>query len=220
MAVIIGRIIWVFPGAYVPRWLSKGIREREPDTNIRLVTLVSWSGMRGVVSLAAAMALPLTLANGELFANRNLIIFLTFCVIFSTLVIQGLSLRPLIRLLKVKSDNREHEQEQATRVQIAGKIIEKIEEDYSLRLSDEVLNQVKTKYEIRIQRLRNDQAEGKLKEEQIAEFHAVQQELISTERNFIIQMRKQGKISDEVLRKIEYELDLEEVRLVLEKDKY
>ncbi|MCZ8354364.1 MAG: Na+/H+ antiporter [Cyclobacteriaceae bacterium] len=220
LAVIIGRIIWVFPGAYVPRWLSRGIREREPDTNIRLVTLVSWSGMRGVVSLAAAMALPLTLANGELFANRNLIIFLTFCVIFSTLVIQGLSLRPLIRLLKVKSDNREHEQEQATRVQIAGKIIEKIEEDYSLRLSDEVLNQVKTKYEIRIQRLRNDQAEGKLKEEQIAEFHAVQQELISTERNFIIQMRKQGKISDEVLRKIEYELDLEEVRLVLEKDKF
>jgi len=164
------------------------------------------------------MALPLTLANGELFANRNLIIFLTFCVIFSTLVIQGLSLRPLIRLLKVKSDNREHEQEQATRVQIAAKIIEKIEEDYSLRLTDEVLNQVKTKYEIRIHRLRNDQAEGKLKDEQIAEFHAVQQELLTTERNFLIQLRKQGKISDEVLRKIEYELDLEEVRLVLEKE--
>ena len=77
VAVIIGRIIWVYPGAYIPR-LSRKIREREPEVNLKLVTIVAWSGMRGVVSLAAALALPLTIADSQDFPNRSLIIFLTF----------------------------------------------------------------------------------------------------------------------------------------------
>jgi monovalent cation/hydrogen antiporter len=217
LAVIVGRIIWVYPGAYIPRWLSKKVREREPDTNIRLVTVVAWSGMRGVVSLAAALALPLTIEGDEPFPNRDMIIFLTFSVIFSTLVIQGLSLRPLIRLLGIKPDDKEHQDEQKARMLIASSVIEHVEENYSLSLSDEVLNQVKTKYEIRIQRLQKDQTQQRLNEEQINEFHRIQQELLSKERNLVITLRKEGKISDEVLRKIEYELDLEETRLILER---
>jgi CPA1 family monovalent cation:H+ antiporter len=216
-AVIIGRIIWVYPGAYVPRWLSKKIREREPGTNVRLVTVVAWSGMRGVVSLAAAMALPFTIQGGQPFPHRDLIIFLTFCVIFATLVIQGLTLRPLIRWFGIKPDDGEHRDEQKARLGIASNIIEHIEENYSLTLSAEVLNQVKTKYEIRIQRIRKDQTEARLNEALINEFHRIQKELLERERSIVIAMRKEGKISDEVLRKLEYELDLEETRLMLER---
>lgn len=217
LAVIIGRIIWVYPGAYVPRWMFKSIREREPDTNVRMVTIVAWSGMRGVVSLAAALALPLTLSNNQPFQNRSLIIFLTFCVIFSTLVIQGLSLRPLIKWLGIKPDDREHHEEHSARLKIASAVIERIEEEFSMSLSDEVLNQIKTKYEIRIQRLQKDQSTRRLNEAQINEFHRIQHELLLMERKSILAMRKQGSISDEALRKIEYELDLEEARLMLDK---
>lgn len=216
IAVIVGRIIWVYPGTYIPRWLSKRIREREPDTNIKLATIVAWSGMRGVVSLAAALALPLTVNGSTPFPHRNLIIFLTFSVIFSTLVLQGLTLRPLINWLGIQSDGKDHQDEQRARLVLASSVIEHIEENYALTLSDEVLNQIKTKYEIRIQRLRKDETEQRLNEEQIREFHRLQQELLHKERADLIRMRREGVISDEVLRRIEYELDLEETRLMLE----
>lgn len=217
VAVILGRIIWVYPGTYIPRWLSKKIRAKEPETNIKLVTIVAWSGMRGVVSLAAALALPLTIHGTTPFPHRNLIIFLTFCVIFSTLVLQGLTLRPMIALFRIKADGKDHEDEQAARLVIASSVIEHIEENYSLGLHDDVLNQVKTKYEIRIQRLRKDQLQ-KLGKEQIEELHRIQHELLDKERHELLHLRKKEKISDEVLRKLEYELDLEETRLMLERD--
>lgn len=216
IAVIVGRIIWVYPGTYIPRWLSKRIRERESDTNIKLATIVAWSGMRGVVSLAAALALPLTVNGSTPFPHRNLIIFLTFSVIFSTLVLQGLTLRPLINWLGIQSDGKDHQDEQRARLVLASSVIEHIEENYALTLSDEVLNQIKAKYEIRIQRLRKDETEQRLNEEQIREFHRLQQELLHKERADLIRMRREGAISDEVLRRIEYELDLEETRLMLE----
>jgi len=102
-------------------------------------------------------------------------------------------------------------------LRIASSVIEHIEENYSL-LPDEVLNQVKTKYEIRIQRLqKNVSTPNKMDDEQINEFHRIQQELLSKERKFIITLRNEGKISAEVLHRLEYELDLEETRLILER---
>jgi monovalent cation/hydrogen antiporter len=217
-AVIIGRIIWVYPGTYVPRWISKTIRETETGTNMKLTTIVAWSGMRGVVSLAAALALPLTMQGGKPFPNRDLIIFLTFCVIFSTLVVQGLTLRPLIKFLGIKADGSLHDKEREIRLRIASTVIEHIEENYSLGLNDDILNQIKSKYEIRIQRLRREPEFQKLTDEQIEQLQSIQQELISIERTHIISMRRQGTISDEILRKIEYELDLEETRLMLDRN--
>lgn len=217
LAVIIGRLIWVFPGTYVPRMLSKKIRTTEVRPSARLVTIVGWSGMRGVVSLAAALALPLTIRDNVPFPNRDLIIFLTFCVIFSTLILQGLTLRPLINWLGIKSDGSEHRNEKEARLMLASGVIEHIEESYSLSLSDEALAQIKTKYEIRIQRLRKDQPEdAAVGVMQVKEFHRIQQEILEKERRDVISLRNQGKISDEVMRKIEYELDLEETRLMLE----
>jgi CPA1 family monovalent cation:H+ antiporter len=185
LAAIVVRMIWVYPATYIPRILSRRIREREARPPIKLVTIVAWSGMRGVVSLAAALALPLTIAGSQPFPHRNLIIFLTFCVILATLVVQGLTLRPMIAWFDIKADGTEHREEEQARLKLAASIIEHIEENYSLSLSDEVLNQIKNKYEIRIQRLRKDSGKQRLDEQEINEFHRIQQELLDKERNLV-----------------------------------
>lgn len=216
LATIVGRIIWVFPATYIPRWLSKGIRQREPEPPPKVVGIVAWAGMRGVVSLAAALALPLTLDEHIPFPNRDLIIFLTFAVIFATLVVQGLSLPRMIRWAKIKPDDSQRIEEQQARLKVASAIIDHIEENYSLSLTENVLNQIKTKYEIRIQRVRKDQSNPNLTEQQLNEFTRIRQELLTKERELILHLRKAGEIGDEVLRRIEHELDLEESRLMLE----
>jgi CPA1 family monovalent cation:H+ antiporter len=215
IAVILVRILWVYPGAYIPRWISREIREKETSTNIRSVTVVAWSGIRGVVSLAAALALPLTLENNAPFPNRDLIIFLTFSVIFATLVIQGLTLRPLIKFLGLKADDQLQRDEQEARLRIASGVIEHIEENYSL-VGDDLLPIIKNKYEIRIQRIRKDQSQQRMDDEKVLAFLRIQQELIETERRIVKQLKNESKISEEVLRKIDYELDLEETRLIME----
>jgi Na+/H+ antiporter len=222
LAVIVGRLIWVFPGTYLPRWLSPHVRRKEAAPALPLVMVVAWSGMRGVVSLAAALALPLTIGPGVAFPQRNLILFLTFSVIFATLVLQGLSLPFLIRWLGIKPDGQAAKEEHDIRLKLAYQTVEYIEENLSLgQVSDEVLNQIKTKYEIRIQRIRKDSGAGvtgRIDEKQINHFHQLQHDIIKMERKSVISLRKDGKISEEVLRRLEYELDLEESRLQSEND--
>lgn len=215
-ATIVIRIVWVFPSAYLPQWVSEASRKRNEGITPGMIAIVSWAGMRGVVSLAAALALPLTVGEGIPFPNRDLIIFLTFCVIFSTLVVQGLTLPSLVRAMKLDpdmSDSRDHQQ---AKLVIAGKIIEHIEENYSLGLTEAVLAQIKSKYEIQIQRIRRDSSERKLTEEQIMEFLTIQRKLLNEERAVVRSLRKEKKMSEEALRRIERELDLEESRLAME----
>jgi CPA1 family monovalent cation:H+ antiporter len=184
-----------------------------------MVSIVAWSGMRGVVSLAAALALPLTVGEKNLpFPNRDLIIFLTFSVIFATLVLQGLTLPKLIRWLGIRRDESELHEEHQARLKVATAMIEHIEENYSLSVSEGVLDQIKTRYEIRIQRILKDQTNTRITEEQINAFQQLRQELVTAERQVLLSMRKSGEISDEVMRRIEFELDLEETRLLLESD--
>ncbi len=111
LAVIAVRIAWVFPAAYLPRLISPRLRDRDPFPGWRQVAMVAWIGMRGGLSLVAALALPLSLAAGQPFTQRDLVIFFTFAVILVTLVGQGLSLVPIIRLLGLERDSsleREH----------------------------------------------------------------------------------------------------------------
>jgi monovalent cation/hydrogen antiporter len=216
VTTIVLRIIWVYPGTYLPRLVNKKIRLKEPWPDPRLVTVVAWSGMRGVVSLAAALALPLAIGNFP-FPNRDMIIFLTFSVIFATLVVQGISLPYVIKWLGIRPSDEELREEKEARLKIVTRVIEHIEENYSIGLTDDVLNQIKTKYEIRIQRIRKDENPGKLSAVQIGDFHRVQFEIIQLERSQLNEMRQDGTVSEEVSRKIEYELDLEETRLSLEK---
>jgi CPA1 family monovalent cation:H+ antiporter len=141
---------------------------------------------------------------------------LTFAVIFSTLVFQGMTLPGLIKKLGIQPDPSTKEIEDKARYAMAASLIEHIEENYSLGLDDRILNKIKVKYEMRIQRLKKEPDGKKLTEEQIKQFLDIQHALISQERMFLENMRKKGEIGDEALRKIERELDLEESSYFLE----
>jgi CPA1 family monovalent cation:H+ antiporter len=220
LVVIAVRFIWVYPSAMLPRVLSKRIREREPF-DPRNMVVFGWAGMRGVVSMAAALALPLTMADGTEFPYRNLVIYLTFCVIVSTLVFLGLTLPWIIRVMKIKPHSLEYE-EYGVRTEVVNHTIEHIENNLSL-IQDDLLRNIKTKYEIKYNRLQRTElpanyfGEGKTLNGNIFnEYTQLQIDLIKVERNVLDEMHRTGKTSQEIIRKIERELDLEETRLSME----
>ena len=222
IVVILIRFVWVVPAALLPRWMSKRIRETE-QFDKRNMVVFGWAGMRGVVSLAAALAIPLVLPDGTAFPQRNLIIYLSFCVILFTLVVLGLTLPWIIRKLKLEPHSVSAE-EYEVRTTVVSKAIEHIESNLSL-VKDELLNNIKSKYEIKYNRLQKTVLPpdyfGK---EHVAEtggnifndFSKLQIDLLSIERQKLIELHKQGKASEEIVRKIERELDLEETRLNME----
>ena len=221
LTVVVGRLLWVYPGTYLPRWLSRTIREQELRPPIPMVTVVAWTGMRGVVSLAAALALPLTLRPGVPFPHRNLLLFITFVVIFCTLVGQGLSLVPLIRWLGIRPDNSAEREEAEVRLHLATETAAYLTSSASAgQAPTDVLARMQNRYEIRLERLRNRLAgvrASRLDEKPITQFQQLQEAVIRFERSVIEQLRDEEKTSEEVLRKLENELDLEEARLALDK---
>ncbi|GGF04188.1 Na+/H+ antiporter [Hymenobacter cavernae] len=221
LVVIIGRLLWVYPGTYLPRWLSRRIREREPQPSLPLVTVIAWTGMRGVVSLAAALALPLTLGSGVPFPHRNLILFITFVVIFCTLVGQGLSLVPLIRWLGIGPDDSVEREEVELRLYLATQTTAYLSSPAGQEQAPaDVLTRMKNRYEIRLERLHNRAAgiiASRLDEKPITQFQQLQEAIIEFERGVLEKLRREEKTSEELLRKIENELDLEESRLALDK---
>jgi monovalent cation/hydrogen antiporter len=222
LATIAARFVWVYPTAYLPR-LFKGVRQREYFRHANVVVFC-WAGMRGVVSMAAAFALPLTVSSGQPFPHRDLILFLTFCVIFFTLVAQGLTLPWLIKLLGIQP-HTSHEEEAKVRLELAYGSIAHIEDNLSYGvMSQPVLDQLKHKYEIKVNRLRALQnpaltnpdapkAEGPDPIEIFNQFIAVQVEMIRVEREMLHHLRRQRQADEEVIRKLEGELDMEEARL-------
>src|SRR5439155_24060859 len=119
-AVIGTRLVWIYPATYLPRLLSRRIRERDPYPPWQYPTLIGWTGLRGAVTLAAALALPLTTRSGDPFPQRNLLIYLAFCVILATLVLQGLSLPLLIRLLGLEDDGSAAKDDTTVPIHAAG----------------------------------------------------------------------------------------------------
>lgn len=215
--VIIVRFLWVIPAAILPRVLSKRIRNSE-EFDSRNLVVFGWAGMRGVVSMAAALAIPLTLKNGDPFPHRNLIIYLVFCVIVSTLVFLGLTLPWVIKKLKIKPYSM-YAEEYEVRNNILSYAITHIEDNYSL-LQDELLNNIKSKYEVKYNRLQKTElpahffGNGEILATNIFnEYTQLQIDVLNVERKKIDELHRQGKASEEILRKIERELDLEETRL-------
>lgn len=211
------RIVWVFPGTYVPRWISKGIREREVRPRWQEVAIVSWAGMRGVVSLAGALALPNTLPGGQPFPARDLILFITFIVILITLVAQGLTLPLLIDGLNVREPIDEKQEERRLRRHMAQRAITHLEANHSAgSVHDEVLNYVKNEYELRINELGGSlRASGSQQRptELYQQAIRLQLELIDVQRTALNGHRQHTALDGEVLRKLEQELDLEAARL-------
>jgi Na+/H+ antiporter len=214
--VVLVRILWVVVVTYVPRLLSKTLRERDPAPPWQQVALITWAGMRGVVSLAAAFALPFALPNGTPFPGRNYILFFTFCVILVTLVGQGLTLPLLIRKLGIKDDGAIDEEERGARLEANKAAIAHIEK-LSTRddVSSEVAARLRAEYDDRIGQLRRclESAEDRSGEVATPQYQQLQQEALGIERQVIIGLRNRRVINDRALRRIQRDLDLAEARL-------
>ncbi|MGA8028951.1 MAG: Na+/H+ antiporter [Bryobacteraceae bacterium] len=215
LLVILLRLFWVFPGA----WISAQIRQRlllhppEP-LSPKSTFLVGWAGMRGVLALAAAMSLPERLNNGTAFPQRNLIIFLTFCVIFATLVLQGLSLPALIRRLGFAGAQASHDEEDSARRQMiaaALNSLRRIRKEGSREHAD-IYDQLERYYRRRLALLEGASNESELSKQQPARHRALAQQLRDVERSIAIKLRDENKIHDEVLRVLERDLDLLDAR--------
>ncbi len=213
--LILLRLIWAFPGARLSYFIRRRVlRQRERLPPARQIFVVGWTGMRGVISLAAAIALPHTLANGAPFAQRQLIIFLAFSVILVTLVLQGLTLPPLIRALGLAgASGRNIEEEEARRV-ILETALRRLNEVRESARADfaEVFDDLELHYRDRLAILTEEEAD--VRSASYRRFVELSRELIQVERRTAIRLRNEGRINDDLLRQIERELDLTESRFL------
>ena len=215
--IIVARFAWVYPATYLPRLISPSLRRRDPSPPWQWVFILSFAGLRGAVSLAAALALPFALANGDAFPDRDLILFVSFGVIFVTLVGLGLSLPAVVRALGVRQAGHieliaEHEQEIAARreaLDVALKSLDALTEDRNL--SDEVVRLLRARHETRVSQL--PESLDPDRHDVTMAGRDLTRELIAAERKFIHMLLRDGKITDETRRRIERDLDLEEASL-------
>ena len=211
VAVILLRFVWLFPATYIPRWASKRLRERDPAPPWQVPFVISWAGMRGIVSLAAALAVPLAIAS------RNEIIFVTFAVIFATLVVMGLTLPLVINTLRVRDDGTMQHREIEIRIQAleAGmQRLRELEPTFDSELEWEVEGRIVDEYRHRIEHLGGhlDSVDGEAPTENAVD-HRLQREALDAERRMIQVLRRNREIPDDIYREIEYDLDLAELRL-------
>lgn len=216
VVTILVRLAWVYPSAYLPRLLSKRIRKREPNPGWKPVLLIGWTGMRGVVSLASALAIPLTLSNGNAFPHRNMILFITFCVILSTLVLQGLTLPLIIRWLKIEIKDNEEEERLAIRLRLANIVLEHITSHYpDESRTIEAFSRLKARYERMVAitdgQLKKVGGDGETPAF-LPRYRVLLLELVGVQRQEVSRMRRDNEYADELLRNKENELDLEEAR--------
>ena len=218
--IVIARFVWVFPATYLPRRFSPPLRRRDPSPPWQWVFLLAFVGVRGVVSLAAALALPLTTMSGAPFPGRDLVLFVTFGVIVVTLIGQGVMLPGVVRWLALPHDAaderaRERDAETTARIEalnVSHGRLEQLEADG--QVSADVLA---------LLRARHDHRAGQLpinpvSVETVAAAAELRAELIAAEREYIYRLLQQGQITDEARRRIERELDLEEESLAFKRD--
>lgn len=218
--LILLRMVWMYPGAYLANLIRRRVLHQKVNLPpARQIFVVGWTGMRGVIALAAALALPETLADGTAFPQRNLIVFLTFCVILVTLVLQGLTLPPLIRALGLsgKGGNKDEEEEAARRAMIEAALAH-LEQ---ARLKDggefaTVYSEIEQRYKHRLTNLIGQDDQGIAANRHAhSRYLELSRSLLGAERQAALRLRGAGRINDEVLRKVERELDLTETRLSL-----
>jgi NhaP-type Na+/H+ or K+/H+ antiporter len=217
LVVVATRFVWVYPATFLPRWLSSRIREREADPTWKGPFVIAWAGMRGVVSLAIAFSIPLTMHGGEPFPERNLILFLTFTTVIGTLVLQGLTLPPLIRLLKLPGRDAQAEtlaeanaQAQASRA--AERRLDDLLSDERNVLPEPLANRLRNVLERRRNAVweRLGQVNPLTGETVDDTYRRLSREMISAERAIFVKLRDGRYIDDEMLRTLLRRLDLEE----------
>lgn len=228
LVTIIVRIIWVFGGAY---WLnffqrnkSSGdsiIAQSNPQNTWKNVMVVAWTGTRGVISLAAALALPLVLNDGSAFPKRSSIIFLAFVVIFVTLVVQGLTLPFLVKWLKIKPEDNTDEEERELQLYLANSTLHYIEHEFPIQGDNKLQQQLKNKYEQLIRKLTKEiqlhkrarYFENAVKLPEPDNMLTAKVEINKFQRELLIRLHKDGDFSDTAIRHIEREIDIDEIQL-------
>ncbi len=207
--VIVVRILWVFPATYLPRALSARLRRHDPYPSWRNVTVISWCGMRGIVSLAAALALPLSIDGGGDFPHRALILFLAFSVILVTLVVQGLTLTPLIKALGLSEEVAEEEVMEARRLSLEAALIEIDKLAREGELSEAGVSLLRQRYRHMLRVLdESDEEAGDLQGHSRLIGVA-----LTAERRILRELMRNGVISDNIFRRLDRDLDLQFARL-------
>ncbi|HLH12155.1 MAG TPA: Na+/H+ antiporter [Methylovirgula sp.] len=213
--VIVTRFIWVYPATYLPRQIP-AIARKDPSPPWQYPFIISFTGVRGIVSLAAALAIPFTTRTGQAFPGRDLILFLTFAVIIVTLVGQGLALPFVIRALGLaNAGRRERQADKAEEYKVRRQAVEAAMQQLERlaverKLPEDIVGPMRAFYRERLKRVthRSDGDDGHRKLTRIRD--DVDTELIAAERKLINDLYRKGKLKDEARRRIERELDLRE----------
>jgi CPA1 family monovalent cation:H+ antiporter len=212
-ATVVVRLVYVPIAGYLPRFLFPRLRARDPYPPWRAVALIAWMGMRGIVSLALALALPLQLADGAPFPHRSIVIVVSFAVILVTLLVQGLSLPFVIRRLGLADDGADAREEREALIRAGEAALERLDKiDATSIIHPQLLERVRLPYNERLGRLRQgerDDPQCLLTEGETAAFHRLRHEALEAERRAAVALRNQGKISEEVLHRVQEALDLE-----------
>jgi CPA1 family monovalent cation:H+ antiporter len=217
LAVVAIRFAWVFASMYLPKRLIPHGPERRRTRPWRYSTFVAWNGMRGAVTIAAALLVPLTTDAGEPLPGRGLIVFLAFAVVLATLVGQGLSLPYLIKAIGIQSDEAAAENEESqARILAAEAALARLDElEREAWVRDDTAERLRGLYRFRIDRFRSrsdPDGDGKI-EKRSLKYQRLRRELLEAERRAVVELRNTGEIRDEVMRRIERDLDLEASRL-------
>ena len=211
VAAIVVRVLWVYPVAWLPRWLAGSLNRDEPALSRPELGIIGWCGMRGIVSLAAALALPETLPDGSPFPHRDLIVFVTFFAIAATLLGQGLTLPGVIRWLNVGSEWNASEEQRHVRAAMARAALARIDQitaeagmpaEWSAALRDEIN-----------QRLEIAAPDGIEATPRSAAIQRLRREAVIAQRQEMIRLWKANEISDEVMRHLEEILDFQQAHL-------
>ena len=214
VAIVLVRFVWLFGTSYLPRFFSRTFRHENPPP-WQHTALIAWTGMRGADSLAGALAIPFALPTGQAFPGRDLILLLTFCVIFGTLVMQGLTLSPLIGWLRVVDDRVTEKEERLARLKANEAALKRLESMESVkRARPEVVERLRAEYLDRIRQLRDHNAhEENVSPLYSSDFEELAREVLKTERETVIKLRNEEAINDQALRRIQRDIDLAEARL-------
>jgi CPA1 family monovalent cation:H+ antiporter len=216
--VLAVRFAFGFPIAHIPRWLSPSLGERDPTPSWQFISFVAWAGMRGGVTLAAALAIPLETDGGAAFPDRSLIVFLAFSIVLSTLVVQGLSLPAIVRLLRLERDDLDEREDAKARIHAVdaglARLEELVEEEW---VREDTAERMRGLYNFRRNRFgaRLDGSDDGGIEARSQDYQRLRRELLDAERSAVVALRNEGKISEDVMQRVTRDLDLEDSRLDL-----
>jgi CPA1 family monovalent cation:H+ antiporter len=217
--VIVSRFLWMYPATYLPRWLFAAIRRKDPSPPWQWPFLLAFAGVRGIVSLAAALAIPFTTLSGAPFPQRDLILFVTFSVILVTLVGQGLLLPAIVRWLGLAhAGRRERHADRAEEFEARRRAIETAIERLDQlardrRLPQDIVRPLRARQQERLKHIEHRSDGGDRNKRVVDGTDEIEFLLIAAERDVINDLYRRGELKDEARRRIERELDLRDAHL-------